>query len=459
MYTASSANAVEIQCVTKKDLKSLALPQNQILQLQETGFEALKLSHQLLYSETGSLTKVLAGTQGLEDDPRNWIRLGAFLSAVLPKGKDYKLAALSSTEASDEFALGWGLAKYQFQNFKSVKKEEAPTQLVIDSGLSKKLENELKAVSFARNLINSPNNELRPSHLGEIAKQMAKDYDLKCSIIEGDDLLKQNYPTIHAVGKGSDDAPRLIELRGGSGPKKITIIGKAVCFDTGGYDIKPSAGMRNMKKDMGGGALALALTKWICEEKLPFSFRVLVPAVENRISDKAFVPGDIIKTRKGKFVEIDNTDAEGRLVLCDALTAACEEDSDLIIDFATLTGACRVALGADMPGFFTDNDEWANELQALSFQCKDPVWRLPLWKPYFSMLKSEPADMSNSASSGFAGAITAALYLKEFVKDSSKWMHFDTYCWSDETRPGTPRGADTQSLRTVFRFLQKKYKS
>ncbi len=457
MYIANSSQAIDIFCVSKKELPALQLAENLQLQIRETGFEAAKLTHQLLYSDTGKLAAVVVGTQGLEEDPRNWIRLGAYLSAVVPKGKDYKLANLSNKEMTDEFSLGWGLAKYQFQNFKSTKKEEAPTNLVVNAEISKQLESELKAVTFARNLINSPSNELRPSTLADIATQMAADYGLKCKIIEGDDLLKQNYPTIHAVGKGSDNAPRLIELRGGSGPKKITIIGKAVCFDTGGYDIKPSAGMRNMKKDMGGGALALALTKWICEEKLPFSFRVLVPAVENRISDKAFVPGDIIKTRKGKFVEIDNTDAEGRLVLCDALTAACEEEHDLIVDFATLTGACRVALGADMPGFFTGNDTWASELQELSFQCKDPVWRLPLWKPYLSMLRSGPADMANSSGSGFAGAITAALYLKEFVKSADKWMHFDTYCWSDDNKPGTPQGADTQSLRAVFRFLQSKF--
>lgn len=456
MFVNQATDSVKILCVNKKDLQSISLPENQQQQIKDSNFEAAKLSHILLYSSTGKLETVLAGAHGVEEDPRTWIRIGAYLSQQLPKGKTY---VFQSTENIEDLALGWGIAKYQFQNFKSTKKEEAATHLVVEPQLAKKLQIEVAAVGFGRDLINTPNNELRPSTLSEIAKKMASDYNLQFQEVVGDNLLKQNYPTIHAVGKGSDDAPRLLELRGGSGKTKITIIGKAVCFDSGGYDIKPSSGMRNMKKDMGGGALALALTKWICEEKLPISFRVLIPAVENRISDKAFVPGDIIKTRKGKFVEIDNTDAEGRLVLCDALTAANEEETDMIIDFATLTGACRVALGPDMPGFFTDNEEWAKEVQDLSFKCKDPVWRLPLWKPYFSMLKSEPADMSNSASSGFAGAITAALYLKDFVADSTKWMHFDTYCWSDDAKPGTPRGADTQSLRTVFRFLQKKFQS
>ncbi|MCB0348279.1 MAG: leucyl aminopeptidase family protein, partial [Bdellovibrionales bacterium] len=402
--------------------------------------------------------KVLVGTQNIEDDPRNWIRLGAYLSTNLPKGKDYQLPSLDNV-VQKELALGWGLASYQFQRFKTNKNETSRSSLVVDKDLSSKLESEIAAVSFSRDLVNTPSNELRPSHLSAIAEDLAKQYGLTCNVIIGDDLLTKNFPMIHAVGKGSDDAPRLIELRGGSGKNKVTIVGKAVCFDTGGYDIKPSNGMRNMKKDMGGGALSLGLTKWLCEEKLDISFRVLIPAVENRISDKAFLPGDIIKTRLGKFVEIDNTDAEGRLVLCDALAAASEEDTDMIIDFATLTGACRVALGPDMPGFFTGNDSWANDLQALSFECKDPVWRLPLWRPYFNMLKSGPADLVNSASSGFAGAITAALYLKEFVKDASKWMHFDTYCWSDDSKPGTPQGADTQALRAVFSFLEKKFRS
>ncbi len=458
MYVTSSSQPIDIICVTKKDVDSLQLAPNQAQQIKETGFDGTRLTYQLLYTDAGKLAQVIAGTQSIEDDPRNWIRLGALLSANLPKGREYKLTN-TKAECSEEFALGWGLATYQFQNFKSGKKINFTSQLIIDKELSKKLEQEVAAVSLARDLVNTPSNELRPSHFSKIAEDMAKQYNLTCKIIEGDDLLKNNYPMIHAVGRGSDNAPRLIELRGGKGKHKLTIIGKAVCFDTGGYDIKPSNGMRNMKKDMGGGALTLALTKWLCEENLDISLRVLIPAVENRISDNAFLPGDIIKTRLGKFVEIDNTDAEGRLVLCDALAAAGEEEHDMIIDFATLTGACRVALGPDMPGFFTANDSWADELQSLSFTCKDPVWRLPLWKPYVNMLKSGPADMANSAGSGFAGAITAALYLKEFVKDANKWMHFDTYCWSDDSKPGTPQGGDTQSLRSVFRFLQKKYKN
>jgi len=298
-----------------------------------------------------------------------------------------------------------------------------------------------------------------PQNISDIVDEMATQFEgLKATDIIGDDLLKQNYPTIHAVGRASIHQPRLIDFTwGNEDAPKVTLVGKGVCFDSGGLDLKPGSAMRNMKKDMGGSAHVLGLASMIMQHNLPVRLRVLVPAVENAVSSNAFRPGDVLTTRQGITVEIDNTDAEGRLVLCDALTEADSESPDIIIDFATLTGACRVALGTELPGFFSNDQTVAQQLQASGEAVKDPVWQLPLFKPYQAMLHSQIADTVNSADTPFGGAITAALYLNLFVSKTTPWVHFDVMAWNNRKLPGRPIGGEAFGIRAVFDYLAKKY--
>ncbi len=297
-----------------------------------------------------------------------------------------------------------------------------------------------------------------PSDLQDTVEELAEKYSASCSTIVGDDLLEENFPAIHAVGRAASEgrAPRLIDLRwGNSDAPKVALVGKGVCFDTGGLDVKPSAGMRHMKKDMGGAAHAIGLAKLIMANNLNVQLRLLIPAVENAVSANAYRPGDVIATRAGKSVEIHNTGAEGRVVLCDALSLASEENPDIILDFATLTGAARVALGPDLPATYTNNDTVWTELENSALHTGDPLWRMPLWAPYSDMLKSNIADMTNCAESGFGGSITAALYLQEFVTSTIPWVHFDVFAWSQTSKPGRPAGGAAQGIRTTYGALRK----
>jgi leucyl aminopeptidase len=299
---------------------------------------------------------------------------------------------------------------------------------------------------------------MMPQNLSLTMQTLAETFQGDFSEIVGDDLLDENYPMVHAVGRASENVPRLLELRWGhENAPKITLVGKGVCFDSGGLNIKTGGFMRNMKKDMGGAAVALGLAKLIMSQELNMRLRVLIPAVENAISANAFRPGDVIATRKGLTVEIDNTDAEGRLVLCDALTEADAESPDLIIDFATLTGACRVALGTELPGFFSNDQNTANSLMQSAQSSADPIWQLPLHAPYQSMLKSHIADTQNSTDTGLGGAITAALYLQLFVSKNTPWVHFDMMAWNTRALPGRPIGGEALGLRAVFDYLQQRY--
>ncbi len=297
-----------------------------------------------------------------------------------------------------------------------------------------------------------------PKELAAAARKIGRLHKAKLSVTVGDDLLKKNFPTIHAVGRASVRAPRLIDMIWGD-PKapKVTLIGKGVCFDTGGLDLKPSSAMLNMKKDMGGAGNVLGLAHSIMATNLPVRLRVLIPAVENSVSGDSFRPLDVIKTRKGITVEIGNTDAEGRLVLCDAIALAMEENPDLVIDCATLTGAARVALGPSLPALFSNNDALANDILAGGLETNDLLWRLPLHQPYSLMLKGDVADLNNVSSGGFAGAITAALYLEAFVKDSVPWAHIDMMAWNPTGRPGRPKGGEAQGLRALLQMLQGRY--
>ena len=379
----------------------------------------------------------------------------AWLSQQLPQG-EYELCAEDVLQ--EELALGWALGQYQFDRY--LAKKHQPKQLLVSETIAKDIGDIINGLFLARDLINTPTNDMGPSHLAEVSMQLAKQYGASYDEVVDQELLDKGYRTIYAVGMAAENRPRLIELNwGDDSAPKVTLVGKGVCFDTGGLDIKPSAGMRIMKKDMGGGAHALALAGMIMAQKLNIRLRVLVPAVENSISDNATRPGDIIKTYKGTTVEIDNTDAEGRLVLCDALTLAGEAEPELILDFATLTGAARVALGAEVVPFFTDDEDLAAGLSEHSSLVKDPIWRLPLFKGYEKQLKSPVADMSNMGKGPFGGAITAALYLKHFVPADISWVHFDLYGWNQAKKPTCPEGGQSMAIHAVFDYLQTRYGS
>jgi leucyl aminopeptidase len=314
-----------------------------------------------------------------------------------------------------------------------------------------------EAVYLVRDLVNTPSNDMGPAELAAAGKKLAGSFKGSTSVIIGEDLLKKNYPAIHAVGKGSPRAPRFVDIRWGNKKNpKVTLVGKGVCFDTGGLDIKPGNAMALMKKDMGGAAHVLGLARMIMAHNLPVNLRVLIPAVENSTDGNSYRPGDIIQTRKGLTIEIGDTDAEGRLVLADALAEACRDNPALIIDYATLTGAARVALGPDLPAMFTNNDRIAVELIDASMEVEDPLWRLPLWQPYKDNLASKIAD-SNNIGGSFAGAITAALFLEKFIERGIPWVHIDTYAWNNGNKPGRPEGGEALGMRAGFELIKKRF--
>jgi leucyl aminopeptidase len=317
---------------------------------------------------------------------------------------------------------------------------------------------QIEASFWARDLINAPANELGPAELAEAAASLARECGASFRCLVGDELLRDNYPLIHAVGRASQQAPRLIDISWGDpSHPRVTLVGKGVCFDSGGLDIKPSAGMLLMKKDMGGAAVALATAQCLMRRNAPVRLRVLVPAVENSISASAYRPGDVLRSRRGLTVEIGNTDAEGRLVLADALTEADSESPALLLDFATLTGAARVALGPELPALFTTDDALAGQLQGCGERECDPVWRMPLWDSYDEELGSRVADLGNVAPGAFAGAVFGALFLRRFIGKARSWAHFDLYAWNGRERPGRPVGAEAQCVRLVDRFIDERF--
>ncbi|HEX5961621.1 MAG TPA: leucyl aminopeptidase family protein [Rhodanobacteraceae bacterium] len=353
-------------------------------------------------------------------------------------------------------ALGWALGSYRFARYRTPQAE--PARLLLPRGVLADIAPTVAAVTRVRDLINTPAQDLGPAEVCAAVRTVAASHGAKCREWSGEGLLQAGFPTVHAVGRASPRAPRVIELRWGS-PKhpRLAIVGKGVCFDTGGLNLKTGDGMRWMKKDMGGAAHALALAELVMASRLPVHLQLVVPTVDNVVAGDAMRPGDVIRTRAGTTVEVDNTDAEGRLILCDALALAVEGKPDLLIDFATLTGAARVALGPDLPALFGNRDDVADALLEASRAQHDPVWRLPLWQPYRTLLASSLADTCNTGASRHAGAITAALYLQNFVPASVAWLHVDVYAWNDAERPGRPRGGDAQSLRAFHAFLRQRY--
>ncbi|MBV8802737.1 MAG: leucyl aminopeptidase family protein [Gammaproteobacteria bacterium] len=355
------------------------------------------------------------------------------------------------------FAIAWGLGAYQFTRYK--KPLRLPAQLVIPNTVDhKRINNIVESIYLVRDLINIPTDDMGPSELAASAVLLSKQYKATCKQIIGKDLLKNNYACVYTVGRASDDPPRFIDLRWGKATHpKVTLVGKGVCFDSGGLNIKPSSGMQLMKKDMAGAAHALGLARMIMEAKLPVRLRVLIPAVENVISGNAYRPGDIIKSRKGTTIEIGNTDAEGRVVMADALTEAVSENPDLLIDLSTLTGAARVAVGTDISAVFANNDDVVSSVIKQGEKNNDPIWRLPLFAGYRESLNSSIADINNNSTDGYAGAITAALFLQEFVPSDIPWLHFDMMAWNLRARPGRPQGGEAMALRALFSYLEKRF--
>jgi len=414
------------------------------------GFEPKPGKLLLLPKLDGKLAGALFGIEKPGDtiDP---FRPGQLVNA-LPAGV-YRFA--NQPHDSRLAALAFAIGAYQFTRYR--KSEPSNVRLNVPDGVdAEDLSHIAEGVGLARDLINTPSNDMGPDELETAARGIAKLHGAKVEVIAGEKLMKE-FPLIHAVGMGSPRSPRLIDIVWGKDTDpKITLVGKGVCFDTGGLDIKNDTGMLNMKKDMGGAATALGLAHMIMARKLKVRLRVLIPAVENSISGLSFRPRDIFTSRKGITVEIGNTDAEGRLVLADALALADEEKPVLLVDFATLTGAARVALGPDLPAMFTDDDALAIEMAKAGTAENDPVWRLPLWKPYEAMLDSKVSDTNNVSTGGLGGAITAALFLKKFVTAPS-WMHFDIFAWTAAAKPGRPEGAECQTARALYALLCARY--
>ncbi len=358
---------------------------------------------------------------------------------------------VTGAHEADALQLGWGLGAYRFTRYKAAARR--PAQLAVDA-VDAEIVDLIAATTRVRDLVNTPTEHMGPAQMEDVVRAIASTHGARFDSIVGDALLEQNFPAIHAVGRASHRAPRLLRLDwGDAAHPHVAIVGKGVCFDTGGLDIKPGDGMRNMKKDMGGAAHAIALAELVMARKLPLRITLLVPAVENAIAPNAYRPGDVIATRKGIHVEIDNTDAEGRVVLCDALAYAGEQSPDVILDFATLTGAARIALGPDLPALFANDDALARAWIDGGEATRDPVWRMPLWRPYLRYLASSVANLAN-AGSRMAGAVTAALYLERFVPEGTPWAHLDTYAWNDSSRAGHPQGGEALGLRAAWAMLK-----
>jgi leucyl aminopeptidase len=452
---ARSATPVHVTGTDGLDALTATLSKAQQAWVKHNRFTAAPGKWLAVPDEAGGVAMVLYGRPAADADPFE----AAGLATSLPAGA-YALAG--DFENPELLALGWLLACYRFTRYLPAKanggKPDDMARLVCPEGVDRdRIISIAEAVAMGRDLINTPAEDMGPSELEAAARALAKSHKAKLVVTKGASLQK-NFPMIHAVGRASDDAPRLIDFTWGrASAPKVTLVGKGVCFDTGGLDIKPSSGMVLMKKDMGGAAAVLCLASMVMQARLDVRLRVLIPAVENAVSGNSFRPGDILTSRKGLTVEIGNTDAEGRLVLADALHLADSEKPDLLVDMATLTGAARVALGPDLPPFYTDDDALAGELASHGMAVADPVWRLPFWGRYNEMFSSKVADINNAGTGGFAGSITAALFLKRFVEQAQSYVHLDIYGWVPSARPARPHGGEPQAARALFAFLSNRY--
>jgi leucyl aminopeptidase len=453
--TAPATPAIPITFASKSNWDAIRseLPEPARQFAEANGFAGKPGACLALPAADGRIASVLFGIEDESAKSRDPFRPGA-LPGLLPAGvyrfanapHDLRLAVLA-------FALG----RYRFNRYR---KADAPeVKLVPPDGVDiADILRTADAATLARDLINTPSNDMGPAELAEATKNVAARCGASFDCVVGDDLVTQNLPLIHAVGMASSRAPRLIDLNWGDpAHPKVTLVGKGVCFDTGGLDLKPSGGMLLMKKDMGGAANVLALAQMVMDAKLKLRLRVLIPAVENAVAGNAFRPLDIFPSRKGLSVEIGNTDAEGRLILADALALADEDKPDLLIDMGTLTGAARVALGPDLPPFYTQDERLAQDIAACALKENDPVWRMPLWSPYDSWLDSKVATLTNAPSGTFAGSITCALFLQRFVEHAKSWLHFDIYGWTPTAKPARPEGGECQAARAVYKLLSQRY--
>lgn len=433
------------------DFTLILLSQDKIATLSNTLQNALAIQHfsgclgeMAWVGKKGKPTSVYVGQEGSD------VEAIAHVVLRLPEGV-YQARKKLSRQA----LVMWSIAQYQFDAYK---KKTVQRRLSLTSAQFEMILPEISARFLARDLINMPANEMHPDALTQALKNVADANDAQFSQYVGETLLEHQFPAVHAVGRAGAVAPRIAFLTHGKPTlPHVVIVGKGVCFDSGGLDIKTASSMRWMKKDMGGAAIAIGLAEWLLKIKLPVRLSVIIPCVENAISSDAFRPGDVLKMRNGLTVEIDNTDAEGRLILADALAYATEQSPDLIIDFATLTGAARVAVGTQISAFFTHDDKIASRLMHASEKTEDPVWRMPLFKGYARMNDSLIADLSNSTASAYAGAITAALFLERFVKESTSWVHFDTMAWNERSRPGRPEGGEAMAMMAVAHYLMEQY--
>jgi leucyl aminopeptidase len=453
IVAAKSADSRPIWFIGKNKTEQTALTSDVQAWAKANDFNGESGRILVLPGKDGTIAGALFGT-GDDDQGGQSQLLAGKLARGLPEG-DWHLE--NKPDHAELVTLAFLMGGYSFTRYR--KGSDKTIRLAVPAGVNAtETQHIADAVTLARDLINTPTNDMGPDALEQAARDLASRNGAKVSTIEGDALLKQNFPMIHAVGRAGSIAPRLIDLTWGKdSDPKITLVGKGVCFDTGGLDIKPASGMLLMKKDMGGAANVLGLASIIMNAKLPVRLRVLIPAVENSIAGNAFRPSDILQSRKGLSVEIGNTDAEGRLVLADALTLADEEEPELIIDMATLTGAARVALGPDLPPFYTHDDALAAAIAEKADETADPLWRMPLWAPYAQKLSSRVADINNVTTDGFAGSVTAALFLSRFVEKAKSWAHFDIYGWVPVEKPASPVGGEAQAIRALYALLKHKY--
>ncbi|TIL73438.1 MAG: leucyl aminopeptidase family protein [Mesorhizobium sp.] len=438
-----------VHLVAKDRLEGAGLASSSLAWAKANGFSGQAGRTLILPHENGALAGALFGT----GDGEGALAIGA-LARALPAGDWHFASTLAEPEIA---AIALALGGYVFTRYG--KKPGKTLRFSLPPGAEAAYVRRIAdGVFLTRDLVNTPTSDMGPDELEKAVRTLAGTYDAEVSVTRGDDLVKNNFPMIHAVGRASVGAPRLIDLIWGpENAPKVTLVGKGVCFDTGGLDIKPSSGMLLMKKDMGGAANVLGLASMIMAAGLKLRLRVLIPAVENSIAGNAFRPGDVLVSRKGITVEIGNTDAEGRLVLADALALADDDEPHLLIDMATLTGAARVALGPDLPPFYTGDEALASDLAAASVAVEDPLWRMPLWKPYAAKLSSKIADINNVTSDSFAGSITAALFLKRFVEKTAAWAHFDIFAWNPSDRPYGLTGGEAQGIRALERVISKRY--
>jgi leucyl aminopeptidase len=458
MFTESAAGATPLHLVTETGLAALLARLGEMASAwaHAQGYQAERGRVLALPDARGRIVAALYGLGSVPDAGRPYLWDGAGCAERLPAG-NYQLADRLEPPQATLFALGWLLGVYRYARYRASARPPGAASLVAPPGADLAyVRAAASATTLARDLVNTPANDLGPAELAEAVCAVARRHGGEIEVHSGD-ALRERFPLVHAVGQGSARAPLMVDCRfRRPGAPRVTLVGKGVCFDTGGLDLKPSASMLLMKKDMGGAACALALAQLLLELEAPVELRLLVPAVENSVGGRAFRPGDVWKSRKGLSVEIGNTDAEGRLVLADALAAADEDKPDLLIDLATLTGAARTALGPDLPALFASDAGLAEAARAAGEEIQDPLWPMPLWSGYDEELSSRTADLNNVSSGAFAGAIIGALFLRRFVAACPAWIHVDLYAWNPKDRPGRPQGAEAQAVRALYALIRKR---